>query len=152
MAMLMFTNHCPAIDDADPRPFTSASSSSPLPAAESAVRWAHTLTDGYADAHEPLLCSLTDLSDPRPFTRRRTAASAASSSTPLPAAPSAVQGHGRVTLNEGLNVDGIVGIFFKDWETLVQGQTVRKHVYRDTTFLRPRFGVITWAAPRHTMT
>ncbi|CAM9651759.1 unnamed protein product, partial [Choristocarpus tenellus] len=42
----------------------------------------------------------------------------------LEAPPDVYQGHGRVTLSQGLNVNSSVGLFFKDWETIGEGETL----------------------------
>lgn len=44
--------------------------------------------------------------------------------TALGAPPDKTQGHGRILLNQGVNVDQTVGLFFKDWEQLAEGDIV----------------------------
>ncbi|CAM9313629.1 unnamed protein product [Discosporangium mesarthrocarpum] len=46
----------------------------------------------------------------------------------LTAPPDNTQGHGRVTLNQGLNVNSSVGLFFKDWETIGEDETLEYEV------------------------
>ncbi|KAG5180714.1 peptidase S8/S53 domain-containing protein [Tribonema minus] len=69
--------------------------------------------------------------------------------TALPGPPDKAQGHGRILLNMGVNVDATVGLFFKDWQQIAEGQVVEYNVTTVPTAVTTRLLSVTlvWTDP-----
>ncbi|CAM9508566.1 unnamed protein product, partial [Sphacelaria rigidula] len=63
--------------------------------------------------------------------------------------PDNYQGHGRVQLTNGLNINQSVGLFFKDWEKIEEGETLTYNVslYEDADLKKDLRVTLVWTDP-----